>query len=91
MPGATTGSTPTLDWGDVSDVSGVTYQLQIDDSLDFAPLSLVLSKPALTASGYTLTAGEALPAGAYYWRVRAVDGAGNESAWSMVPSFTVVT
>ena len=85
--GALVTSTPTFDWSDVSDLSGVTYELQIDDNTDYS--SPVLSKTSLTASGYTLTAGEALPAGTYYWRVRAVDGAGNASAWRSGWSFVV--
>jgi predicted phage tail protein len=80
-------STPTFDWADVSDLSGVTYELQTDDNADYS--SPVLSKTSLTASGYTLTAGEALPAGTYYWRVRVVDGAGNASVWRSGWSFVV--
>jgi hypothetical protein len=80
-------STPTLDWSDVTDASGVTYQLQVDNNADFS--SLVVSKTSLTASGYTLTAGETLLAGTYYWRVRVVDGAGNASAWTSIWSFIV--
>jgi hypothetical protein len=71
----------------VSDPSGVTYELQIDNNADYS--SPALSKTSLTASAYTLTAGEALPAGTYYWRVRAVDGVGNASAWRSGWSFIV--
>ncbi|MBM4462041.1 MAG: hypothetical protein FJ012_01735 [Chloroflexi bacterium] len=79
--------TPTLDWSDVTDASGVTYSLQIDDNADFS--SPIISRQGLTGSTYTLTGGEALSKGTYYWRVRAVDGAGNVSAWTAPFSFSV--
>jgi len=65
-------NTPTFDWSDVTDLSGVTYTLEIIDTL---------TKTGLTSSIYTLTSEEALAAGTYLWRVRAVDGAGNPSGW----------
>jgi hypothetical protein len=80
-----------FDWEDVEDVSGVTYTLQVATSEDFAPASIVLVKEGLTASEYTLTAAEKLPSRSkdepYYWRVKAVDGAGNESGWTGVGQF----
>jgi hypothetical protein len=85
--GATTSSNPTLDWSDVTDASGVKYQVQVDDNSGFS--SPLLDASSLTASQYIFAAGENLPAGTYYWRVRAVDGAGNASAWSGVWSFVV--
>jgi len=74
--------TPTFDWTDVTDPSGVTYTLEITG---------VLTERRLTSSTCTLTSGEALADGTYSWRVRAVDGSGNASAWSEVWTFTVVT
>jgi hypothetical protein len=76
------GSTPTFSWSAVTDQSGVTYTLEVDISPDFA--SPVLQKAGLTVSRYTLTAAESLSYGKYYWRVQAVDGASNASAWSSV-------
>ena len=81
----TTDSTPWLDWSDVSDPSGVHYQLQVDDSTDFS--SLAYSHTWLNGSSHSLAT--ALADGVYYWRVRAVDGAGNASAWTDAWSFTV--
>jgi predicted phage tail protein len=78
-------TTPAFDWGDVSDPSGVSYNLQIDDNSDFS--SPVLNREGLTTSQYELTSGESLDKGTYYWRVRAVDGAANESGWSSTFSF----
>jgi len=83
-----------FDWEDVADDSlPVTYSLQIAASNDFAADSIVLEKTGLTESEYTLTEEEQLePASKeapYYWRVKAVDGAFNESQWSALWSFYV--
>lgn len=74
------GITPSFTWSTVTDPSGLTYHLQIDTNPDFA--QPVLNKTGVTANHYTLSAAEALPLGVYYWRVSAVDGASNQSAWS---------
>jgi hypothetical protein len=74
------GVTPTFKWSSVTDPSGVTYTLQVDISPDFS--QPILEKTGITGNRYTLTAAEALPRGEYYWRVKAIDGASNESAWS---------
>jgi hypothetical protein len=79
-----------FDWSDVSDPSGVSYTLQVASDVDFN--TLLVDKQGLSLSEYTLAEDEKLaPAGqkAYYWRVRAVDGASNESQWSMVGLFYV--
>jgi len=83
-----------FDWEDVADDSlPVTYSLQIATSNDFAADSIVLEKTVLTESEYTLTEAEQLEPVSkeepYYWRVRAVDGAFNESQWSALWSFYV--
>jgi PGF-pre-PGF domain-containing protein len=82
-----TDNTPLFDWSDVSDPSGVTYDIYISRDARF--VSTALQKTGLTASTYELTPAEALVAGAYYWRVRAVDGAGNIGSWSENWSFAV--
>ncbi len=80
-----------FDWGDVTDPSGVTYTLQIASDANFT--TTVLEREGLTASEYTITKEEKLPSttkeAPYYWRVRAVDGASNESQWSTPRSFYV--
>ncbi|MBA7565265.1 hypothetical protein ES708_06941 [subsurface metagenome] len=79
-----------FDWGDVTDPSGVSYTLQVASDVDFN--NIVVEKNNLPISEYTLTEGEELaPAGqkAYYWRIRAVDGASNEGVWSLVGLFYV--
>jgi len=73
--------TPTFEWASVTDPSGVYYSLQISsDKDDFA--TTVLSKEELIEPEYKLTEDEALRRGKYYWRVKAVDGAGNDSGWT---------
>ena len=84
---------PLFDWQDVTDPSGVTYTLQIAVDVDFTPAALVLEKKGLTHSEYSLTVGEKLPESKkespYYWRVKAIDGASNESDWSAPKAFYV--
>ncbi len=80
-----------FDWEDVTDPSGVTYTLQV--ATDAAFTSLVLKKKGLTVSDYTITEEEKLKSvkkkEPYYWRVRALDGASNESEWSTPRPFWV--
>ena len=84
--GAHTGTRyPTLDWSDVTGATAVHYQLQVDNDADFS--SPVISKTWITPSQYTVT--RALYSRVYYWRVRAVDAAGNMSAWTASRSFAV--
>jgi hypothetical protein len=89
--GSRQGSRPTLIWSGVSDPSGVTYTLQIAPDGSF--VTLLLEKPGLTQSQYTLADEEGLRAtdsdAPYYWRVMAVDGAENESNWAAARSFYV--
>ncbi len=72
---------PTFRWADVSDPSGVYYSLQVSSEKDDFT-STVLSKEELAESEYKLTEDEALARGKYYWRIKAVDGAGNDSGWT---------
>jgi hypothetical protein len=76
----TADTTPSFDWSDVSDPTGVTYRLQI--AYDYNFTSLVRDKGGLATSDYTLDALEALDNGSYYWRVCAVDGLGHQSTWT---------
>ncbi len=83
----------TFDWLKVTDPSGVTYILQVATDQNFA--NIVLQKEGLTESEYTMTVteDEALEStkkdAPYLWRIRAVDGAGNESGWTGAGSFDV--
>ncbi|MEW5766145.1 MAG: right-handed parallel beta-helix repeat-containing protein [bacterium] len=88
--------TPTLDW-DEPEAYDLRYQLQIDDDADFSsPIldindfesQLVGGDNPLDGSttgyihGSQMTVTPVLPEGTYYWRVRAMDCAGNISEWS---------
>lgn len=68
-------------WEEVSDFSGVTYTLEIARDLNFFPLMPGLRRSELTGTTCTVD----LEPGTYYWRVRAVDGAGNEGEWTLSP------
>jgi len=79
-------------WTEVHDPSQpVTYTLQVASDSAFTDVSL--EKAGLTEAEYTPAGGERLRTSkegtAYYWRVRAVDAASNESQWSDVGSFRV--
>ena len=77
--------TPTFDWSAVTDDSGVSYNLEIGTTADFA--QVLISKTGLTDNSYTLAQAEALDYGTYYWRVKAIDGALNYSGWTSAHSF----
>jgi hypothetical protein len=77
--------TATFTWSEVTDDSGVSYNLQIGTSADFA--QVLISKTGLTEVTYILTGAEALDYGTYYWRVKAIDGAQNDSGWTTAYSF----
>ena len=85
--------TPTFEWSEVSDDSGVRYSLQVATSDNVTATGEfadpLVSVAALGEMSYTLEEKDALPHGTYYWIVRAVDGAENEGEWSAVHSFRV--
>jgi hypothetical protein len=85
--------TPTFEWSEVSDDSGVYYRLQIATSANVTATGEfadpILSITGLVGKNYTLEETEALSYGIYYWIVQAVDGAENESGWSTAYSFRV--
>jgi hypothetical protein len=86
----TSQTTAYFDWSDVSDYSGVSYNLQVALDADFN--ALLVYKIGLEASEYTLTEAEKLEAiegEGYYWRVKAVDNTGSESQWSYSRLFYV--
>lgn len=82
-------STPTFKWSSVP--AGNTYQIQISTTTDFAsPLRNVTG-----VAGVTYTPTDALPDGAYYWRVRAFNILGhsldwNDGYWTMTIDTTVL-
>lgn len=80
-----------FDWEDVEDASGVTYTFQAASDSDFT--TIVLEEKGLTDSQYTITREMELESttkeAPYYWRVKAVDGASNESEWTPTGLFYV--
>jgi len=85
---------PKFEWLTVTDVSGITsYNLQIANSMDFsAPVistSIASGNPGPIddTAAYILPQEHALSYGGYYWRVKAIDAAGNEGDWSKTQSF----
>ncbi len=88
------GKIPTLSWTEVNDPSGVTYTMQISKDAAFG--TLILQKEGLTTPSYTLNKQNtqeklksASKSTTYNWRVKAIDGASNESAWSTPQTFLV--
>jgi hypothetical protein len=80
-----------FDWGDVTDDSlPVTYTFQLATDEDFTD---ILLERELTKSEYTMTEEEELEStkkeAPYWWRVKAIDGASNESGWTTPGSFHV--
>jgi hypothetical protein len=67
-------------WSAVEDPSGVSYTLELAQKADFS--GSVMRKENLEKPGYTVAGNEKPGIGEYYWRVKALDGAGNSSEWS---------
>jgi len=80
-----------FDWEEVIDPSGLVYMFQI--ATDEAFTQPILTENALLSSEFLLTEEHSLARSgkdtSYYWRVRAVDFAGNESTWSPPRSFQI--
>ncbi len=78
----------TFQWTVVIESSGVSYELQITSDPSFVNLTIP-EVSGLTETSYTLPQGQALSYGTYYWRVKAIDGAQNDSGWTAPHSFQV--
>ncbi len=89
--GSRQGSHPLFQWGTVQDPSGITYTLQVARNSSFT--TILLEKKGLTVTQYELTSQQGLATtgedAPYYWRVKTIDGAQNESNWSEARSFYV--
>lgn len=86
----------TFQWQDVSDPSGVSYVLQIGSDAEFS--TVIFEKTNIVSAGadtvsYSMDEAAELESvskdNPYYWRVKAIDGAGNESSWTGSGNFTV--
>ncbi len=75
---------PLLDW---SDVSGVTYNLQVSTNLGFTTNLIDLS--GLTSSGYQIPGGLLQTSTTYYWRVCCTNTNGT-GWWSDIYNFTTL-
>src|SRR5881275_3242724 len=76
----------TISWSTVSDPAGiVAYNWQVSPSSSFATVVLQDSTTAPTTSDTV----SGLANGTYFWRVQAVSGAFEQSAWSAARSFSV--
>ena len=69
----------TFKWEAVSDPSGVTYTLDVGQNIPVWPPTA--TKTGLTGTTYAFR----LEPGTYFWKVKAIDGAGNESEPAQAP------
>lgn len=81
-------------WNSVTDPSGpVIYTMQIARDASF--ITLFFEKSGLTTNNYSLAEAQKLKNSEadkpYFWRVKAIDAASNESAWSSTRYFSVGT
>jgi len=83
-PDPTGDTTPTLCWSMV--FSSAYYRVQVATDAVFT--AVVLDQAGITELSYTPTS--PLPYGDIYWRVSAVDRAGNESPFSIADHFTII-
>ena len=91
--GAEVHSPVKFDWDEADDPSQpVSYVLQVANDAEFT--DIVLEKAGLTDTEHTPGGNQRLRTSReeteYYWRVRAVDAAGNQSGWSGAGRFRVV-
>jgi hypothetical protein len=76
---------PTLIWGDVSDITSVTYHVQVDNDSGFGSPEVDIS--GIEESQLLVT----LSDGTWFWRVQAVDEVGHVSDFSPTFRFTLDT
>jgi hypothetical protein len=79
-------------WQEVFDPSlPISYRLQVASDQDFTKIQT--DQKDLTDTKYTMTEEEELKpskqGAPYYWRIKAIDGASNESEWSAPGSFYI--
>ncbi len=81
------GATATFRWQKPEADSALKYQLQISKSPYFSPETLLFERDSVVNTNFTI--GE-IPAGTFYWRVRAVAASGQSSDWSEPWKFMAV-
>lgn len=79
------GLTQSLEWNFTADneLTPVSFTIQISNKSDFSSLE---KEEEIEVQNYSYTFSST---GSYYWRVKAVDEAGNESYYSQAYSFTI--
>jgi hypothetical protein len=77
-----TGNPVTFDWDDVA--GATSYELQVDDLSSFG-----LPHVFDATTGVSQLAAGTLPAGTWFWRVRAVNGEGTPGEWSETRTLTI--
>ncbi|MDD3153451.1 MAG: AIDA repeat-containing protein, partial [Victivallaceae bacterium] len=70
-----------LSWTPVADFSGVSYQLEYSKNINFEDSQM----QEAISNDISIV----LPSGTWYWRMRAVDGAGNVSGWTAASEVAV--
>jgi hypothetical protein len=80
-----------LKWQAVTDLSKpVTYSLQISRNIEFT--ALLVDEKGLTSAAYSILEDSKsifVKNYTYYWKVKAVDAAGNASGWSAASTFSI--
>ena len=71
--------------GEVGSQSAMQYRVQVDDDATFS--GALVDEQLVDQTTYTAF-DKLYPEGTYFWRVQAVDSAGNGLAWSTVATFT---
>jgi len=79
----------TFAWVATDDSNGTSYLLQVSTDPDFS--SIILDKKIQNNSEYKTSPNDNLTKGHYNWRVKAIDSASNESEWSQVAEFEVIS
>jgi hypothetical protein len=75
-------------WDAVTDPSGVCYTLQISDDARFA--RIILTEANILLPGFAMPDEKKIllsRSEPFFWRIKAIDNAGNESNWSVTGSF----
>lgn len=79
----------TFAWVAAGDSNENNYLLQVSADPDFS--SIILDKTIQNSSEYKTAQNDNLTKGHYNWRVKAIDSAGNESEWSQVSEFEIIS
>ena len=84
---STSDQTPTFDWADSTDSGGSGVSYYEFEAYDY---DITWGDITTTTTSSTYTPPSNIPFDTIYWRVRAVDSAGNKSAWSAEWSVIIV-